>query len=290
MSPRIGVCSWSLQPRSVDELVQRVQAVGVSAVQLALDPLRAGEWSIDQTVARLQRAEIEIRSGMIGMPGEDYSTLESIRRTGGVRLAEHWEANLANAGASAELARRINVGLVTFHAGFLPHERSDPSRKVMIDRLRAIIDRLAAQDVAVGLETGQETAETLLDVLDELDRPEVGVNFDPANMILYGMGDPVAALRKLAPRVVQIHVKDARASETPATWGTEVPAGGGEVDWSAFFEAVRAARLRCDLMIEREAGRDRVADIRQAYELLKRLLGSQGQPNNGPGKQRSAPA
>jgi L-ribulose-5-phosphate 3-epimerase len=272
VSQQIGVCSWSLRPGSVEELARDLKAIGVPAVQLALDPLRGGDWDIDETVGCLREAGIEVRSSMIGMKGEDYSTLESIRRTGGVRMDEHWEANLAAASESAAIADRIGVRLVTFHAGFLPHERSDPSRSVMIERLRAIVDRFAAYGINVGFETGQETADTLLDVLDELDRSSAGVNFDPANMILYGMGDPVAAMRKLAPRVVQIHIKDAIGTDTPGSWGREVPAGKGAVDWPAFFDVVRTQGLNCDLMVEREPPGDRVAEIRQACELVRRLL------------------
>ena len=124
----------------------------------------------------------------------------------------------------------------------------------------------------VALETGQEQADTLLGVLDELDRPDVGVNFDPANMVLYGMGDPVAALRRLAPRVAQCHIKDAVATETSGTWGAEVPVGEGNVNWPAFFVVLRDAGLICDLMIEREAGGDRPGDIRLAHERVKACL------------------
>jgi L-ribulose-5-phosphate 3-epimerase len=276
MNRTIGVCSWSLRPSSPGDLVQRAKAAGLSAVQLALDPLRTGQWPPDETAAALREAGIRIRSGMIGMEGEDYSTLETIRRTGGVRLDEHWQANLAAARGSAAIARGLGVGLVTFHAGFLPHERADSSRRTMIDRLRAIVDALAAEGIRSGFETGQETAGTLLEVLDELGRPTAGVNFDPANMILYGMGDPVAALRELAARVVQVHIKDAVATTTPGTWGTEVRAGTGDVDWPGFFAAMRETGLACDLMIEREAGDDRVADIREAHGLVQRLLESQG--------------
>lgn len=276
MTNRIGACSWSLQPASPSELAQRLQAVGVNAVQLALDPLRTGAWPIHQTIELLHAAGIEIRSGMIGMQGEDYSTLEAIRRTGGLRPDEHWQANLRAVHSSATIARQLGIGLVTLHAGFLPHERSDPARRVMLDRLRTVIDVFAAQGVRVGLETGQETADTLLDVLAELERPGLGVNFDPANMILYGMGEPVAALRKLAPRVAQIHVKDAVATQQPGTWGREVPVGTGQVDWPAFFAVLREARLTCDLMIEREAGTERIADMRHAYQFVLRHLQSPG--------------
>jgi sugar phosphate isomerase/epimerase len=168
---------------------------------------------------------------MMSMAGEDYSSLDSIRRTGGVRPAQHWQANLAAAHENAQLARRLGAGLVTFHAGFLPHDRKDPERAVLLERLRALVDVFAAAGIEVGFETGQESAETLGDVLADLQRPRAGVNFDPANMILYDMGDPLAAVRALAPRVKQIHVKDALRTRTPGAWGEEVRVGTGEVDW-----------------------------------------------------------
>src|SRR5207244_3794505 len=102
-----------------------------------------------------------ILSGMMAMKGEDYSTLESIRRTGGVRPDEHWPENLAAAAANARIASALGMRLVTFHAGFLPDDRADPTRRAMLDRLRAIADAFAQRDIAVALETGQETAGTL---------------------------------------------------------------------------------------------------------------------------------
>jgi sugar phosphate isomerase/epimerase len=277
MTQRVGVCSWSLRPTSAEQLVERLRAIGIAAVQLALDPLRTGEWPPGVAVESLGRAGVTIRSGMIGMCGEDYSTLDSIRRTGGLRPDEHWTANLDAARASARLARELGLPLVTFHAGFIPHQRDDPLRRTLLSRLRAVADLFAEQNVRVALETGQETAETLLDVLAELRHPAVGVNFDPANMLLYGMGDPVAALRQLAPHVVQIHVKDARRSRTPGRWGAETPVGEGEVDWPAFFAAMRDAGLRCDLMIERESGHDRIGDIRRAAEHIRPMIAQLGQ-------------
>jgi L-ribulose-5-phosphate 3-epimerase len=276
MTSRLGVCSWSLLPESPADLVCKVTEVGVSAVQLALEPLRTREWPIDGTADALGAAGIEIRSGMMTMRGEDYSTLDTIKRTGGVRPDEHWEANLAAADANAAVAVQLGLKLVTFHAGFIPHDRTDPLREVMIERLREVVDRFAGRGVRVALETGQESAETLNDALEQLDRPEVGVNLDPANMILYGMGDPVEAARRLAPRVLQIHIKDALPAATPGTWGREVPVGTGAVDWSAFFDEFDKTRLSCDLVIEREAGETRIADIRQARELVERLVPREG--------------
>jgi len=99
----------------------------------------------------------------------------------------------------------------------------------------------------------------------------VGVNFDPANMILYDKGDPIEALRTLGPWIRQVHIKDATRTKIPGTWGEEVVAGTGEVDWPAFFAALDQVGFKGDFCIEREAGNQRVADIRAARELIENL-------------------
>jgi L-ribulose-5-phosphate 3-epimerase len=269
---KIAVCSWSLQSTSADELVRQLQVAGLSRVQLALDPLRTGDWPEGPTLAALQIAGIEVVSGMISMQGEDYTTLETIRETGGVRLDAPWEANLAGAEACAKIARRFGLSLVSFHAGFLPDDRDDPERGKLIGRLRQLVDIFAAEQVKLVFETGQETADTLVGFLEELDREASGVNFDPANMILYGKGDPVAALDRLAPWVRQVHIKDARSAATPGTWGEEMPAGTGEVDWSAFFDLLVTHHLPIDLVIEREGGDDRIGDIARARQMIEQQL------------------
>jgi L-ribulose-5-phosphate 3-epimerase len=275
------VCSWSLRPRGTGELLRLVGEAGVGAVQLALDPIRAGRegWGETETGPALEGAGVRVLSGMMAMTGEDYSTLESIRRTGGVRLDEHWGANLRAAEENAALARRLGIGLVTFHAGFLPEDRGDPERAVMIERVREIAAAFAAEGVATALETGQESAETLAGVLEELDGAGggVGVNFDPANMILYGMGEPVAALRRLARWVRQVHIKDAVPSRVPGQWGEERAVGIGSVDWRAFLRALDEESPSVDLVIERESGEDRVGDVRRAREMLERVGAKGGQ-------------
>jgi L-ribulose-5-phosphate 3-epimerase len=265
--PRLAVCSWSLQPGSTAELISRVQATGLNAVQLALDPVRTGVMPLAEVQPAFERAGLTIVSGMMDMAGEDYSTLESIRRTGGVAPDETWPDNRAAALLNARIARALGIPLVTFHAGFLPHEASHPRRTLLLDRVRDIVEIFADEGVAVALETGQETADTLVDALDGIGAG-AGVNFDPANMILYGMGDPLPALRRLAPWVRQVHIKDAIPSATPGEWGVEVPVGSGAVDWAAFLAVLAGLPHQPDRVIEREAGADRVADICTAQRVI----------------------
>jgi L-ribulose-5-phosphate 3-epimerase len=269
---RLAVCSWSLQPKDPADLIRQMQAVGLRHMQCALDPVCNTPEVWGDLSARCAAAGLEIVSGMFGTRGEDYSTLESIRRTGGVVPDATWPDNWRHIQRVAETARGMGLRLVTFHAGFLPHLPSDPDFVRLRDRIRQIADWFADRGVGLAMETGQETADTLAEFLTHLDRSNVGINFDPANLILYDKGDPIAALERLGPWLRQCHIKDARRTRQPGTWGEEVVVGTGEVAWPDFFAALRRWQFQGDLAIEREAGTARGVDILTARKVVERVL------------------
>lgn len=264
----LAVCSWSLQPSDPADLVSMVRSLGLSKVQLALNDHRgsAGGTAIG---AILAEAGIEIVSGMFGTVGEDYSSLETIKETGGVVPDATWEENLAISRDVVEAARSLGLKLVSFHAGFLPEDPSDPDYAKLIDRLRAVAGLFADAGIDLAFETGQEEAGILAAFLDDLAAPNVGVNFDPANMILYAKGEPVSGLRSLLPYLKQVHIKDAVLTAEPGTWGSEVVVGTGQVDWPAFLGVLDEAGYDGALVIEREAGDDRVGDILAAKQHIE---------------------
>ena len=268
---RLAVCSWSLQPGSPDDLVAKLKQIGVPRVQLALDPLREAPQVWGRVGETLRAAGFEIVSGMIGFVGEDYTTPQTIHATGGVAPDATWELNRAHAPQAADIAARLGLKLVTFHAGFLPPDANDPLSAKMRERVQFIADVFAARGIEAAFETGQETAPVLVEFLKNLGRQNVGVNFDPANIILYDNGNPIVALRELGPWLKQIHIKDGTRPRTPGTWGEEVVAGQGEVPWPEFFATLREVNFDGWCGIEREAGTTRVEDIRAARELVERL-------------------
>lgn len=269
LESRLAVCSWSLRPADPRDLLAQLQDIGIRRVQIALDPLRKSPavWSILPALCAKQG--VTFVSGMFETVGEDYSTLESIQRTGGIVPDQTWPENWRNIQAAADIAQRLGLKLVTFHAGFLPHEASDLRRQLLLERLALLADLFAAKGIELGLETGQETAGTLAAFLQQLGKPHVGVNFDPANMILYDKGDPIAALRTLGPWLKQCHIKDAVKTKKTGTWGQEVPVGSGQVDWPAFLQTLDKLNFRGNLAIEREAGDQRAADIKTARRHLE---------------------
>lgn len=267
----IGVCSWSLRTDGLDDLLSALDTLGLKLVHLALEPLRNNPaWS--DTGRRLADAGVTVGAGMMGCIGEDYSTLETIHKTGGLMLDENWNQNLDNAKALADIAAALKLSQVSFHAGFISPDPSHPEFTKLLDRVGQVADVFAAVGSALLLESGQENAASLEAFLAKLGRDNVGVNFDPANIILYDMGDPIDALRHVLPSVRQVHIKDAVRTTTPGQWGEEVPAGDGQVDWPAFFDVLREADFAGNLMIEREAGPDRIADIQQAVAMIQQHL------------------
>ena len=272
----LGVCSWSFQ-KPLDDVAAEMKKLGLTRIHLALQPFleggsrhgaAEGAAALDRVKARLASGEWKLSATMIGFPQEDYSTLDSIRVTGGIVPDAAWEANKKIVVAGAKLSAELKSPVLTLHAGFL--DESDPvALKKYTDRVKFIVDTCGEAGVPVAFETGQETAADLAKFMPTV--PGAGVNFDPANMILYAKGNPVEAVRTLAPWIRHVHLKDAVLTKKPGTWGTEVPWGDGEVDAPRFLAELKAAGYKGNFAIEREGGNDRTGDIALA---AKRLLNS----------------
>jgi sugar phosphate isomerase/epimerase len=268
---QIGVCSWSLQATGPKDLADKVGALGLKKVQLGLTPHRGDHGAWDGVQEILAESGIRIVSGMYSTVGEDYTTPDTIRRTGGVVPDEHWEENLQLAHATAAIAKAMGLTGANAHAGFLPHDPADPDFDKLCRRVVTLAEVFGTAGVTLLMETGQESAQTLLAFLGEMKQrgvENIAVNFDPANMILYDMDNPIEALRLLAPHVRQVHVKDAKRTTVKGQWGEEVVVGTGEVDWVSFVRILAESDFEGGYIFEREAGDDRVGDIAQGIVAL----------------------
>ena len=263
----IGVCSWSLQ-KSIEYVADTMKDLGLTHIHLAARPALGKEG--EKYLEFVNNQNWTISCMMIDFPQEDYSTLDTIRTTGGIVPDEYWDTNKNLFLSAIEITAKLKVALLSTHIGFIDHNQPDQTKKLQ-DRVRFIGDISAEKDITLLLETGQETAEDLKCFLEELDHPAIGVNFDPANMILYDKGDPIEALKVLGQWIKHVHIKDALRTETPGNWGLEVPWGTGQVDQERFFASLKDIGFKGTLAIEREGGDDRVADIRQAVTELKKL-------------------
>lgn len=256
------------------EVAAQMDRLGVKGIHLALGPFIApdgrhgaaeGEEAWAFVKGKVARGEWKLMSTMVGMAGEDYSTLETIRRTGGIVPDATWEANKRIVTRGAQLTKELGCPYMSTHAGFLDESDPEALRKY-VERVSWMRDECARFGVTLILESGQETAEDLAAFMRKV--PGVGINFDPANMILYAKGRPMEAVKLLAPWIRQVHVKDACETKTPGTWGVEVVWGEGEVGGKAFIAELGALGYQGNFVVEREAGDNRPRDIAAAVERL----------------------
>jgi sugar phosphate isomerase/epimerase len=210
-----------------------------------------------------------------GFEGESYADIPTVKRTVGLVPPATRAARTAELKEIANFARILNVGAVGVHIGFVPHDAVDPDYQEMVELTRDVCAHLERNHQALHLETGQEPVDILVRFLDDVGSDNLFVNFDPANMILYGAGKPLPALAQLGPRVHSVHCKDAIWSDKPGdTWGRETPLGEGDVDFRAFLETLARIEYDGPLTIEREIPQEperQKAEISRAIELLERL-------------------
>lgn len=260
----LAVCTWSLRT-DASGVVAAVQALGLDHVNLALRPALAEGG--DEYLAVVRRQKWTISATTIGFPQEDYTTLESIRETGGIVPDEYWPGNRDIVVRAADITKELGVPYLSLHAGFI-EENDDMGAKTIRDRMSELADAATKRNITLLMETGQETAENLKGFLEEVNHPALAVNLDPANMVLYDKGDPVAAVHTLAPWIKHVHVKDALRTKQPGQWGQEVPWGEGDVGADDFLKALSDIGFDGVLAVERECGDDRLGDISLALERL----------------------
>jgi sugar phosphate isomerase/epimerase len=267
----IGVCSWSLQVKSVPELKRFMDRLGVNVVQIACgDPHHAAWDEGDAMPAAVRAAGFTMSGTMLGFPGEDYTTPAHIQKTGGFGDPATRPERLERFRWALERTRALGLNDIMLHAGFIP-EPNDSDRKGFLDTLGKVSSLAAEKGVTVAFETGQETADLLRLTLDELKCPNLKVNFDPANMLLYDKGDPIRAVEILGPDIRSVHVKDANRPKIAGQWGEEVPLGQGQVNIRRFVQTLKRVGYQGPLCIEREVGNQdqRFADIVSGIEYLK---------------------
>jgi sugar phosphate isomerase/epimerase len=270
----IGVCSWSLQVKSIPELETLLQRLGIDVVQIACgDPHHAAWEEGDLLPEAARKASIRMTGAMLGFPGEDYTTPQTIQQSGGFGNPATRAERLERFTWALDRTRALGLTDLMLHAGFLP-EPGDPDRRPFLDTLGKVSAMAKEKGVTVAFETGQETADLLRKTLDELKCSNLKVNFDPANMLLYDKGDPLRAVEILGPDIRSVHVKDARRPTVPGTWGEEVPLGQGQVNIRAFVQTLKNVGYRGPLSIEREVGdqEDRMRDVLHGIGYLRECL------------------
>lgn len=174
---------------------------------------------------------------------------------------------------ASDFARLLGVNSITTHVGFIPENPNDPTYREVIIALREIAAYCARKDQDFCFETGQETPVTLIRAFEDIGLDNLGVNLDPANLIMYGKANPVDSMDLLGPHIKGVHAKDGEYPTCGQRLGLEKPLGEGRVDFPALIAKLKEHGYQGAITIEREiAGPQQIKDIRRAKELLLPLL------------------
>lgn len=224
---------------------------------------------------KLRDFGIEVTCVFAGFEGESYADIPTTTRTVGLVPKETREERIAELGEIIDFAQQLGVEAVGLHLGFVPHDTDDPEYAALLQATRDACDKCAAGGGRIHLETGQEPADVLDRFLADVDRENIFINFDPANMILYGISEPLPALEQLGKWVGSVHCKDALWSDEPGvTWGQETPLGKGAVDFAGFLDVLDRIGYTGPLTIEREIPQEperQKQEIGSALDLLRQL-------------------
>lgn len=224
-----------------------------------------------------EAAGIEVTAVFGGFDGESYASIPESARTVGLVPKEPRQSRLKEMCEISDFAKHLGCPVVALHLGFVPEDRSSDDYKAVVEVTRELLDHVQKNGQNLHLETGQETADHLLEFINDVDRSNLFINFDPANMILYGTGNPIEALKKVGSFVRSVHCKDgtwAAEGEQGKSWGREVPLGEGDVGLEEYLRTLKEIGYLGPLTIEREIPEDpeqQKKDVGQAVSLLESL-------------------
>jgi len=173
----------------------------------------------------------------------------------------------------ADLAAKLRIPAIITHLGFIPENPNEPLFAEVVRAVRDIALHCKRRGIGFWFETGQETPTTILRLIEVVGTGNLGLNLDPANLILYGKGNPIDALDVFGKYVKCVHAKDGMYPTNPMYLGHEVKVGTGRVRFPEFVKRLREVGFKGDFIIEREiSGEQQKKDIAATVKYLRKLI------------------
>jgi sugar phosphate isomerase/epimerase len=189
----------------------------------------------------------------------------------GLDTAENQEGRIDLVRKVMSLAFDLGPRIVIVDAGPVPEDTNDPRARLLTEALAALGGHGDRVGTTLALQAGREAPTLLTRSLDGLDTGGLGINYDPANLVLAGH-DPYEAARLFRTRMVHIHARDARRATTIRA-GQEVPLGQGDLDWMLLAAVLEEIDYQGWITIVRDSGEHRAGDVAAGVAFLRRLIG-----------------
>ncbi len=268
---RIGVIS----PLKEDcSNFKKVTEFGLKVCQLvSWDPSKWTEETAENVKQAVRETGIRVTCLWAGWPGPKVWNFVDGPVTLGLVPAGYRSMRLEAMLKAGEFALRCGLKAVTTHLGFIPENPRDNVFGEVVNCVRFIAEEYRKKGLEFWFETGQETPVTLLRLIKEAGTDNLGINLDPANLILYGKANPIDALDVFGEYVRNIHAKDGFYPTDPWMLGKEARIGDGKVNYPLFVKRLQEIGFQGEFIIEREiSGPKQEEDIRYAVEYLSGLL------------------
>ncbi len=255
-----------------DASMAEVHDLGLPTCQAFVDEFEPG---LAETLRRaLDKHGIEATSLVVGGPGKEVWDFYQGPLTIGLVPRETRAARIAHIKKASDFAKRCGIPAVQTHCGFIPENPNDEVYRETVRAMREVAAYCKGNGQNFRYETGQETPITLVRAIQDVGMDNQGVNFDLANLILYGKANPVDAIELLGPYVQGIHAKDGLWPTNPKELGEEVPIGKGKVDFPRIIARLKDLNYRGAVTIEREiSGAQQMEDVRAAKAYLENVIG-----------------
>jgi len=256
-----------------DAALAKVKDLSLPTAQIFIDEFEPG--LVERLRQALDKNGIEPTALVVGGPGKEVWDFYQGPLTIGLVPRETRAARIAHIKKASDFAKLCGITAVQTHCGFIPENPNDPVYKETVAAIREVASYCKHNGQNLRYETGQETPITLVRTMQDVGTDNQGVNFDLANLILYGKANPVDAIELLGPYVQGIHAKDGLWPTNPKTLGEEVPIGKGKVDFPRIIARLKELNYRGAVTIEREiSGPQQMEDVRAAKTYLEKLIGS----------------
>ncbi|HLK17454.1 MAG TPA: sugar phosphate isomerase/epimerase family protein [Bryobacteraceae bacterium] len=267
---RLGVVTGLT--KNPDAVLKRVHDLGFPTCQLSIGLFD------DATLGALRDAiakyNIEVTSAIAGGPGPEIYDFYKGPETIGLVPRQSREARIARVKQVSDFAKKAGIPGVQTHCGFIPENPNEALYKEAVEAIRTVAQYCKRNGQTFRCETGQETPITLVRAIKDVGLDNVGVNFDLANLILYGKANTADAVELLAPHTLGIHAKDGLYPTDPKQLGREVAIGEGKVNFPVVIGLLKKAGYRGPVTIEREiSGAKQTEDILASKAFLEKLIG-----------------
>jgi sugar phosphate isomerase/epimerase len=265
-----------IQPATgAEAAIARVKELGLPTCFLSLDGYigKFSESLAQELRALLEKYEVAASSVEVVGPGRlVWDFLDGPSTIGLVPPATR-AARMDALKQTSDFAKMLGVSRVQTHCGFIPENPRDPLYGETVEAIRAVADHCAASGQDFLMETGQETPTTMKRAIEDVNRPNLGVGLDTANLILYGKSNPVDAVDMIGPHVKSVHAKDGKWPTDPMKLGEEVLIGTGCVDFAAVFGKLNKLGYSGAITIEREiSGLQQIEDVKKEKAYLERVI------------------